>query len=74
MRYVSAFGRFWFDFLIGDRPEFFFGAIAALAMAAGATALGWTTLNGLLLFGLVVATGALGLTREVAAVRVRRDR
>ena len=30
MRYLCAFGAFWYDFLIGDRPELFVGSIAVL--------------------------------------------
>jgi hypothetical protein len=74
MRYVNAFGRFWFDFLIGDRPELFFGPIAALALVAAVTSLGGTALSGLLLFGLVVASGGVGLTRELSAARAQSDR
>lgn len=32
MRYLRAFGAFWYDFLVGDRPELFVGAIVALAL------------------------------------------
>src|ERR1700722_5799851 len=37
-RWVGAFGRFWWDFLIGDTPELTLGAVAAVG-AAGAIAL-----------------------------------
>jgi hypothetical protein len=74
MRYVIAFGRFWHDFLIGDRPELFVGPIVALAFAALAIQAGWSALSGLLLFGLIVAIGGLGLARELAAARARTDR
>ena len=66
MRYVIAFGRFWYDFLIGDRPELFVGPILALTVVALLTRAGWTAANGLLLFGLVVATGTLSLTLQLA--------
>ena len=32
MRYLRAFGAFWYDFLVGDRPELFVGSIAILAV------------------------------------------
>lgn len=32
MRYLRAFGAFWYDFLVGDRPELFVGVIAILAL------------------------------------------
>jgi hypothetical protein len=31
--YLKGFGRFWYDFLVGDRPELFVGPILALALA-----------------------------------------
>jgi hypothetical protein len=73
MRYIVAFGRFWYDFLIGDRPELFVGPIVALALIALLIQAGWGAASGLLLFGLVVASGGLGLARELAAVRARSD-
>jgi hypothetical protein len=33
MRYLRAFGAFWYDFLVGDKWELFLGPIAALAIA-----------------------------------------
>ena len=30
MRYMRAFGAFWYDFLVGDRPELFVGSIVIL--------------------------------------------
>jgi cobalamin biosynthesis protein CobD/CbiB len=74
MRYVIAFGRFWCDFLIGDRPELFVGPILALAVVALLTRAGWTAANGLLLFGLVVATCTLSLTLQLASLRTRGER
>ena len=32
MRYLRAFGAFWYDFLVGDRPELFVGVIAILGL------------------------------------------
>jgi hypothetical protein len=32
MRYLRGFGAFWYDFLIGDRPELFVGSIVVLAV------------------------------------------
>jgi hypothetical protein len=30
MRFLRAFGAFWYDFLVGDRPELFIGSLAVL--------------------------------------------
>lgn len=32
-RYATAFGRFWWDFLVGDTPEIFVGVLAVVAVA-----------------------------------------
>jgi hypothetical protein len=74
MRYLIAFGRFWYDFLIGDRPQLFVGPVVALAATALATQAGWSTVSGLLLFGLVVGALGWGLSGELAATRARGDR
>ncbi len=74
MRYVIAFGRFWYDFLIGDRPELFVGPIVGLAIVAVLTSLGWTGASGLVLFALVVASGGWGLTRDLAEARAKTVR
>ena len=66
MRYVAAFGRFWYDLLIGDRPELFFGPVIGLALVALVIGSGWADAGGLLLFGLVVVTGGWSLVRELA--------
>lgn len=34
LRWLSAFGRFWWDFLVGDTPELFVGTVVAVAAAA----------------------------------------
>jgi hypothetical protein len=31
---VSSFGRFWWEFLVGDTPELFVGAVIAVAVVA----------------------------------------
>ncbi|MHB8459971.1 MAG: hypothetical protein ACYDAK_11110 [Candidatus Limnocylindrales bacterium] len=66
MRYVRAFGAFWYDFLVGDRPELFVGSIVALALVwlvirAGldAGAAGWLlTLVILVVAGLGILTAS----------------
>jgi len=32
--WIRAFGRFWWDFLIGDTPELFVGAVAVIGVLA----------------------------------------
>jgi hypothetical protein len=74
MRYVIAFGRFWYDFLIGDRPELFVGTIVGLAVVAVLVQLGWAAAAGPLLFCFVVASGGWGLVRSLAEARAGVDR
>ena len=69
MRYLIAFGEFWFDFLVGDRPELLIGPLGGLALVAVLASAGWTALSGPLLVGFVVASGALALLRDLAAAR-----
>ena len=62
MRYLRAFGAFWYDFLIGDRPELFVGldrrARGRLARDhAGLSA----TLAGGLLVVLILLLGGLSI-------------
>jgi hypothetical protein len=33
-RIVAGFGRFWWDFLVGDTPELFVGAVVVVALVA----------------------------------------
>ena len=62
MRYVRAFGAFWYDFLVGDRPELFLGPIVALFLAwvlvRGGVNAG---IAGIVLFAAVAGVGALSL-------------
>lgn len=70
MRYLRAFGRFWWDFLVGDRLELFLGPIVVLAVAALLVRWGASGLvAGAVLFGLVIVTGALSLALVMAAGR-----
>ncbi len=34
MRWLAAFGRFWWDFLVGDTPELLIGVLIALGVVA----------------------------------------
>jgi hypothetical protein len=57
-----CFFRFWYDFLVGDRPELFVGPIVALAVAWLATRADVpAAVTGILLFGLVTAVGGLSI-------------
>ena len=59
MRYLRAFGAFWYDFLIGDRPELFIGSIVALGLVWLAIDVGFspTAAGGLLTVLILVLAG-----------------
>jgi hypothetical protein len=60
VRWLKAFGRFWWDFLVGDTPELFvamlviLGVTALLAKGVSTTA-AWVTLPVLVVAGLVIS-------------------
>lgn len=63
-RYLRAFGAFWYDFLVGDRPELFIGSIAILVAIWAAVQLGLEPgLAGLVLTVLVLGLAAGSIWR-----------
>jgi hypothetical protein len=59
---VRAFGAFWYDFLVGDRPELFLGPIAALLVSWLLAGVGLPAgIVGIVLFALVVMVAGLSL-------------
>jgi hypothetical protein len=62
VRYLRAFGAFWYDFLIGDRPELFAGSIVVLGLVWIAINLGLSpTAAGGLLTALILALAGLSI-------------
>ena len=62
MRYLHAFGAFWYDFLIGDRPELFAGSIVVLGLVWIAINMGLSpTAAGGLLTALILALAGLSI-------------
>jgi hypothetical protein len=66
-RAVVAFGRFWWEFLVGDTPELALGALAVIGLAAILSGLGVTAV--VVVPAAVVAVLALSVGRAV-----RRER
>ncbi len=66
---VRAFGRFWWDFLVGDTPEIFVVVVVALAIVA------WLSLGTHLaaLAGVVLPLAAVGAL-AISLVRAARSR
>jgi hypothetical protein len=70
MRYARAFGAFWYDFLVGDRPELFVGSIVVLAAVWLAIRAGLdATLAGAILTALVLGLAGLSVFRATAPRR-----
>jgi hypothetical protein len=65
-RYLHAFGAFWYDFLVGDRPELFVGSIAILAAIWAAIQVGLEPgLAGLVLAGSVLCLAGWSIARAL---------
>jgi hypothetical protein len=66
-RAVVAFGRFWWEFLVGDTPELTLGALAVIGLAAVLSGLGVTAV--VLVPAAVVALLALSVGRAARRAR-----
>ncbi|MBI1759145.1 MAG: hypothetical protein HYR62_07960 [Actinobacteria bacterium] len=60
MRFLGAFGRFWYDFVIGDDWKIAAAVVAALTLGAIALAAGLPAGAAAPLTGALVAAGFLG--------------
>jgi hypothetical protein len=54
VRFVKAFGRFWYEFIVGDDWKIAVSVVVALAVLAVATAGAWFGDTGLAVFGAVL--------------------
>jgi hypothetical protein len=61
MKYLVAFGAFWYDFLVGDSIVLAIGGGAALALTYLAVAAGAAALAEFVLPAIVIATIAISL-------------
>jgi hypothetical protein len=62
VRYLRGFAAFWYDFLIGDRPELFVGSIVVLGLIWLAVNMGLNpTAAGGFLTVLVLLLGGLSI-------------
>jgi ABC-type uncharacterized transport system permease subunit len=63
MTYLRQFGRFLYDFLVGDAWELFVGPLVALVIVWAAIQVGLDgVVAGILLFVLVLGVAAINLT------------
>jgi len=75
VKYVKAFGQFWYDFVIGDDPKIAVAVLIALAILVAALSIGLFGDAGLAVLGgvLIVAAFAVSLLVDTRP-RVNRDR
>lgn len=66
VRWLAAFARFWVDFLIGDTPELFVGAVVAVGAAAAVVGAGARGVAVVVLPVLVLVALAFTLLRAYA--------
>lgn len=63
MKYLAAFGAFWYDFLVGDSAVLAIGGVAAIALAYVFVAAGAAALAEMALPAAVIGTIVLSLRR-----------
>jgi hypothetical protein len=63
VRWLKAFGRFWWDFLVGDTPELFVAAVVILGITAALAKTVSTTAAWVIMPVLVMATLAMSVWR-----------
>jgi hypothetical protein len=69
-KWLTAFGRFWWDFLVGDTPEIFVAVIAILVVIQAIRGAGHN--NALAVTALpvlVVVTMAISIRRAIVNIR-----
>jgi hypothetical protein len=70
VRFLRSFGAFWFDFLIGDRPELFVGPILVFGLIALMLRVGLgADLAAIALALLVLLTGAASVALAARSQR-----
>jgi len=72
VKYLKAFGRFWYEFIVGDDPKIAIAIVIALALTVGAVAIGLFGDTGLVLLGgiLIVAAFAVSLVIDTRPRKV----
>lgn len=65
MKWISAFGRFWYDFIVGDSVELAIGGCAVIGVGALIVWLGFATAAEIVMPLLVAATLAVSVRRSL---------
>ena len=63
MKYLKAFGLFWYDFIVGDSVVLAIGGVGGLVLAYAVVLAGGATLAQIILPSVVVTTLAASLLR-----------
>lgn len=71
MRYLKAFGQFWYEFIVGDDPKIAIAVVAALAVVLGVLATGSMDDHALTVLGGIVIVGFFVISL-VLDVRTKR--
>jgi hypothetical protein len=75
VKYVKAFGQFWYEFVIGDDPKIAVAVVIALAVLVAALSIGLFGEVGLTVLGGVLIVAAFAVTLVIdTRPRVNRDR
>jgi hypothetical protein len=75
VKFVKAFGRFWYEFVIGDDPKIAVAVVIALAVLVAALSIGLFGDAGLAVLGGVLIVAAFAVTLVIdTRPRVNRDR
>jgi hypothetical protein len=69
-RVVKGFGRFWWDFLVGDTPEIFAASVVTIGLIALVSDVAKWHRAGVIVLPLLVTITLVGSVRR--AVRARR--
>ena len=74
MKFVRSFGRFWYDFIIGDDPKIAIAVVLALGLLLGALKADMFGDHGLAVLGAVaiVAFFAISLAIDVRPKKPKR--
>jgi len=75
VKYLKAFGRFWYEFVIGDDPKIAVAVVIAVAALVAALSIGLFGDAGLTVLGGVLIVAAFAVTIMIdTRPRVNRDR
>jgi hypothetical protein len=68
MRFLRAFGRFWWDFIVGDEWRIAAGVVAVLAIGALATSRAWASESAIVV-GVAIGIAAVAVVSIVLPAR-----